>query len=178
MGNLGWPARLGVQELHRRRTIMRLHIEAFHHIPLFEFAGADWDRSQLTGLDDQIYTKALDVALDHGFGLIWTGFIDGVVGWDRELMNRYWKRVPIIAEDNRDYLEIKDQGTHGTLDENLDLMLEYHANLAHYYVRSATYARAMRGTGRISKGGCALAGWVIVWLPSRSNGSGNSPLVI
>jgi hypothetical protein len=124
--------------------IMRLHIETFHHIRLFEFAGADWDRSQLTGLDDQIYTKALDVALDHGFGLIWTGFIDGVGGWDRELMNRYWKRVPIIAEDNWDYLEIKDQGIHGTLDENLDLMLEYHANLAHYYVRSATYGRAMR----------------------------------
>ena len=78
------------------------------------------------------------------FGLIWTGFIDGVGNWDRDLMNREWKQHPIIAEDNWDYLELKDQGTHGTLDENLDLMLEYHANLAHYYVRSTTYARAMK----------------------------------
>jgi hypothetical protein len=59
-------------------------------------------------------------------------------------MNREWRQHPIIAEDNWDYLELKDQGTHGTLDENLDLMLEYHANLAHYYVRSTTYARAMK----------------------------------
>jgi hypothetical protein len=124
--------------------IMQLHMDTIHYIRLFEFAGADWDKNELTGPDDQLYTKALDVALAHGFGLIWTGFIDGVGGWDRDLMTRYWKQNPIIAEDNWDYLEIKDQGTHGTLEENLDLMLEYHANLAHYYIRSTIYARAMR----------------------------------
>ena len=124
--------------------LMQLYIDTFHHIRLFEFAGTDWNKEQFKSPQDQIYIKALDVALANKFALIWTGFIDGVGGWDRDLMNRYWKDHPVIAEDNCDYLEIKDQGTHGTLDENLDLMLEYHANLAHYYVRSTTYARAMK----------------------------------
>ena len=124
--------------------LMKLYIETFHHIRLFEFAGTDWNKEEFKTLDAQIYIKALDVALANKFGLIWTGFIDGVGGWDRDLMNQQWKQHPVIAEDNWDYLELKDQGTHGTLDENLDLMLEYHANLAHYHVRSTTYARAMK----------------------------------
>lgn len=125
-------------------TIMNIYVATIHHIQLFEFAGPDWDRDQMKSLDDQLYSKALDVGIGHGFGLIWTGFIDGMGGWERDLMQSYWRTNPIIAEDNWDYLEIKEQRTHGTLDENLDLMLDYHATFAHYYVRSTTYARAMR----------------------------------
>ncbi|MGA7415502.1 MAG: DUF4832 domain-containing protein, partial [Bryobacteraceae bacterium] len=124
--------------------LMHMYTGTFHYVRLFEFAGTDWNKEQFKTLEAQIYTKALDVALANNFGLIWTGFIDGVGGWDRDLMNQHWKQHSVIAEDNWDYLELKDQGTHGTLDENLDLMLEYHANLAHYYVRSTTYARAMK----------------------------------
>ena len=122
--------------------IMDEYIHTIKHIQLFEFAGPDWD-GQKNNLEERMYGKALDVAVDHGFGLIWTGFIDGLGGWDRDEMERYWHKLPIIAEDNWDYQEIKDQRIHGTLDENLDVMLEYHANLAHYYVRSTTYQRAM-----------------------------------
>jgi hypothetical protein len=122
--------------------IMDEYIHTIKHIQLFEFAGPDWD-GQKNNLEERMYGKALDVAVDHGFGLIWTGFIDGLDGWDRDEMEQYWQKLPIIAEDNWDYLEIKDQRIHGTLDENLDVALEYHANLAHYYVRSTTYQRAM-----------------------------------
>jgi hypothetical protein len=122
--------------------IMDMYIHSIKHIQLFEFAGADWD-GQLSNLEERMYGKALDVAVNHDFGLIWTGFIDGLYGWDRDEMEQYWHNLPIIAEDNWDYLEIKDQHIHGTLDENLDVMLDYRANLAHYYVRSTTYQRAM-----------------------------------
>jgi len=125
--------------------LMGIYIDKFKNFQLFEMAAGDWDQQGVEKtLQDRLYTKALDVALAHNFGLIWTGFIDGLAGWDRDLMQAYWKTNPIIAEDNWDYLEIKEQRTHGTLDENLDLMLDYHATLAHYYVRSKTYARAMK----------------------------------
>jgi uncharacterized protein DUF4832 len=123
--------------------IMDLYIQAIKHIQLFAFAGPDWD-GQKDSLEERMYGKALDVAVNHGFGLIWTGFIDGLGGWDRDEMEQYWQKLPLIAEDNWDYLEIKDQHIHGTLEENLDVMLEFHSSLAHYYVRSTTYQRAMR----------------------------------
>jgi hypothetical protein len=136
-----WPSAHAQHEV--LSELMKLYIRIFKHIRLFEMGSGDWNPDWDTSLQDRLYRKALDVAVDHGFGLIWTGFIDGLSSWDRDEMEQYWQTLPIIAEDDWDYLEIKDQKIHGTLDENLDGMLDYHATFAHYYVRSTTYSRAM-----------------------------------
>ena len=81
---------------------------------------------------------------DHGFALIWTGFIDGLRGWDRDLMEKNWREDPIIAEGNWSYDDMKDQRTHGTVAENLDVALEWHSNFEHFYIGSDAYPRAMR----------------------------------
>jgi hypothetical protein len=124
--------------------IMMTYIPTFQHIQLFEFSGADWDANDDKTLENRLYSKALDLALDHGFALIWTGFIDGLRGWDRDLMERYWHNHPIIAEGNWSYDDMKDQRTHGTVSENLDLALDWHANFEHFYIGSDAYSRAMR----------------------------------
>jgi len=123
--------------------IMMTYIDIFKHIQLFEFSGPDWDEEHGT-LKDRLYQKALDVALDHGFALIWTGFIDGLRGWDRDLMEKYWRDHPVIAEGNWSYDDMKDQKTHGTVAENLDVALEWHSNWEHFYIGSDAYPRAMR----------------------------------
>jgi len=124
--------------------VMLTYIDLFKHIQLFEFSGGDWDTDQNETLHDRLYLKSLDVALDHGFALIWTGFIDGLRGWDRVLMEKYWRDHPIIAEGNWSYDDLKDQKTHGTVAENLDVALEWHANWEHFYIGSDAYPRAMR----------------------------------
>ena len=125
--------------------IMMTYVDTFKHIQLFEFSGGDWDGDQDKTLQDRLYSKALDVAIDHGFALIWTGFIDGLRGWDRDLMEEYWRDHPVIAEGNWSYDDMKDQLTHGTVAENLDVALEWHANWEHFYIGSDAYPRAMRG---------------------------------
>ncbi len=110
---------------------------------------ADWDGNQMRSLEEHMYTKALDVAASNGFGLIWTGFIDGLRGWDGALMKKYWPQNPIIAEGNWNYDDMADQRTHGTLDENLDLMRHWHSNFAHFYLVVETYRRAMSPRPRI-----------------------------
>ncbi len=137
-----FPSRQFKHELLTK--IMNVYIETFKHIKLFEFSGADWDAGEDRTLEDRLYTKALDVAVANDFALIWTGFIDGLRGWDRDLKDRYWRNHPIVAEGNWSYDDMKEQRTHGTLDENLDLGLEWHANFEHFYVGSDAYPRAMR----------------------------------
>ena len=124
--------------------IMGVYIDTFSNIQLFEFSGPDWDSDHDKTVQDRLYSKALDVALDHSFALIWTGFIDGLRGWDRTLMETYWRDHPVIAEGNWSYDDLKDQRTHGTVAENLDVALEWHSNFEHFYVGSDAYPRAMR----------------------------------
>jgi hypothetical protein len=137
-----FPSRQSKHETLSR--IMQTYIDIFQHIQLFEFAGPDWDGDQDKTLQDRLYSKTLDVALDHGFALIWTGFIDGLRGWDRDLMEKNWREHPIIAEGNWSYDDMEDQRTHGTVAENLDVALEWHSNFEHFYVGSDAYPRAMR----------------------------------
>jgi hypothetical protein len=124
--------------------IMMTYVDTFKHIQLFEFSGPDWDGNLDRTLQDRLYSKALDVAIDHGFALIWTGFIDGLRGWDRDLMEKYWREHPIIAEGNWSFDDMKDQRIHGTVAENLDVALEWHANFEHFYTGSDAYPRALR----------------------------------
>ncbi len=144
-----------VETKHRiLARIMQAYIDVFKHIRLFEFAGPDWDASKYETLDDFMYSKALDVAVANRFALIWTGFIDGLGGtFDRVMMEQHWRQHPIIAEGNWNYDDMMDQRTHGTLNENLDVALNWHANFTHYYMLSDTYKRAMREQpGTIERG--------------------------
>lgn len=101
--------------------LMGIYIATFKNIQLIEMASGDWNKADDETLQDRLYNKALDVALAHHFGLIWTGFIDGLSGWDRDLKDRYWRTDPIVAEGNWDYGTMKKDPVHGTPDENLDV---------------------------------------------------------
>ncbi len=125
--------------------IMQAYIDTFRHVRLFEFAGPDWDVRDYPTLEEFMYSKALDVAVANRFAFIWTGFIDGLRSpYDRLLMERYWRTHPIIAEGNWNYDDMMDHKTHGTLDENLDVALNWHANFTHFYMLCDTYRRAVR----------------------------------
>lgn len=120
-------------------AIMNTYIPIFRHIQLVEMADTDWNAKDFRTLEHQLYTKALDVALEHRFGLLWTGFIDGLGGWNRDIKDRYWRDDPIIAEGNWCYEDMKSQKIHGTPGENLDKVLDWHANYAHFYTDATAY---------------------------------------
>ena len=113
-----FPAMKGKHDM--LASVMQTWIDNFHHIPLMEMAATDWDRERYLTLDQLLYAKAFDVAEANNFGFIWTGFIDGLSGkYDRVTMERFWPQHPIFAEGNWSYDEMKDQHTHGTVDENV-----------------------------------------------------------
>ena len=82
---------------------------------------------------DLKYRQALDVALARGFLLGRHGFIDGLGYTDRSIMEEEWLQRALYAEANWSYADIKRHGTHGTLDENIDVMLQWHSNYGHFY---------------------------------------------
>ena len=59
-------------------------------------------------------------------------------------METYWKQNPMWAEGNWAYTAVKDQSIHGTLDENIDVMFDWHSNWGHFYMDAESYKRAMR----------------------------------
>jgi hypothetical protein len=124
--------------------LLGLYINTFHNIQVMEMAAGDWDSEKYPTLNKMLYSQALDVATANGFALIWTGFIDGLnKTHDRELMDRFWRGHPIIAEGNWNYTDMEDQHTHGTLKENIDGAVDWHANFFHLYFEPATYKRAI-----------------------------------
>ncbi len=124
--------------------IMGIYINTFKNIQLIEMASGDWNKADDQTLQDRLYNKALDVAVAHHFGLIWTGFIDGLTYWDRDLKGKYWHTNPIVAEGNWDYWVMKKDLVHGTPDENLDLALDWHSNFAHFYFDAVAYKQVMQ----------------------------------
>ena len=123
--------------------IMQTYIDTFQHIHLLAFGGPDWDRDKYPKYDDLLRSKGLDIALANGFGLIWTGFIDGLDNYIT--VEKNWRTHPIIAEGDWNYDDMLDQRTHGTIDENIDVALAWHANYLHFYFTVDTYLRAMSG---------------------------------
>lgn len=124
--------------------LMDVHIQTFRHIQLFEMAAGEWNKEWDTSVKDRLYRKALDVAVAHNFGLIWTGFIDALDPISRQLMSQCWHSNPVFAEVNWGYDDMVGQGTHGTVGENLDLGLEWHANFEHFYSSWFSYNRAIQ----------------------------------
>ncbi|MGA2632332.1 MAG: DUF4832 domain-containing protein, partial [Terriglobia bacterium] len=104
----------------------------------------DTDNRQVRSLDDFLYRQGLDQAIPKGTALARHGFIDGLDTWDQMTMEKYWKTNPMWAEADWSYTDVKNQGTHGTFDENMDLMLAWHSNWAHFYMDADSYKRAMR----------------------------------
>lgn len=131
--------------------IVRIHADAFKHSRLSISYGVDTfnfgevrygrDREYLKALardnlEDFKYRQALDVALANRFALARHGFIDGLIRTDKMLMEEQWRHTPMYAEGDWAYSDIRDKDTtHGTLDENIDVMLNWHSNYAHFYVR-------------------------------------------
>jgi hypothetical protein len=157
--------------------IMQTYIGTFKHIRLMEMGDWDWNASEFQTVEDHLYNKALDLAVAHHFALIWTGFIDGLGHWDRDIMEEYWRQDPIVAEGNWNYDEVVDDKVHGTFDENLDVALEFHSNFAHFYFDSATYNRTIRERPEvIDRGlepgglGYRLAPLSLSWVPSLPAG--------
>jgi hypothetical protein len=106
--------------------------------------GFDDREASITSLADFHYAQALDVALSKGFALALHSFIDGLVVWERLAMEKYWRSVPMLAEGNWSYADIKDHGRHGTLAENIQVFIDWHSNYGHFYMDAASYRRAMR----------------------------------
>ncbi len=104
----------------------------------------DSDAKQANAFAERMYRQALDVAVSKGFALARHGFIDGIDFIDRQIAGRYWQQLPMWAEADWSYTDVKNHGTHGTLEENLEVMLELHSNYAHFYMDAESYKRAMR----------------------------------
>jgi len=83
-------------------------------------------------------------ALDKGWALAYHGFIDGQGQYCKQLFQTRYRQIPMWAESNWTYPEIKDERTHGTMDEYLRVYTGWHANYAHYYMDAASYKRAMQ----------------------------------
>ncbi len=97
----------------------------------------------LGSVADYLYGQAVDVAISRGFALANHGFI-GQGSWCKPLIQKYWRELPFYAEANWSYSDVKNQLTHGTLDEYLEVYCAWHSNYAHYYMDAESYKRAMR----------------------------------
>ena len=93
------------------------------------------------------YRQALDVALRKGFGLARHGFIDRLWHLDHAIMEQQWLHHPMYAEGNWSYRDMVQEGTHGTLDENIEIMGAWHSNYGHFYVDWESY-RSLRPEDR------------------------------
>ena len=95
-------------------------------------------------VEDFKYRQAMDVALGRGYLLGRHGFIDGLEYVDKVIMQQEWQRTAFYAEANWNYADTKNHGTHGTIDENIDVMLDWHSTYAHFYSRHNSYSRFLR----------------------------------
>jgi hypothetical protein len=103
----------------------------------------DDDLKQVTSLEDFLYRQALDLALSKGFALARHGFIDGLLLYDYLTMEKYWPQAAMLAEGDWSYMDVKDHGTHGTMEENIAVMEQWHSNYGHFYMDAESYRRAM-----------------------------------
>jgi hypothetical protein len=125
-------------------SIVDMYADVFKVHPVVISYCFDADSSQVTSLDDFLYRQGLDDAIARHFGLARHGFIDGLRLYDHMTMEKYWRNSLMWAEGNWTYMEVKDEGIHGTLQENIDIFKDWHSNYAHLYTDSESYRREMR----------------------------------
>jgi len=137
-----WPS----VEVKRRvlSKIVDMYGDVFKVKPLIISYCFDDDRDQVRSVEDYLNRQALDVAIGKGFALARHGFIDGLLMYDRLIMERYWRTTAMWAEGNWSYTAVKDEGVHGTLEENMRVFSEWHSNYGHFYMDADSYKRAMR----------------------------------
>src|SRR5208337_76782 len=124
--------------------IINLYADTFKVKQICISYAVDGDVKEVRGLEDFVFRQALDVAVTRNFAFARHGFIDGLYTWDTKFMQKYWREYPMWAEGDWSYTDVKNHGTHGTLDENLDVMLAWHSNFAHFYMDAESYRRAAR----------------------------------
>jgi hypothetical protein len=127
----------------------------------------DTDNSRVQNLDDFLYRQGLEKAIPQGTALARHGFIDGLDTWDQMTMEKYWKTNPMWAEGDWSYTDVKNQGTHGSLAENLDVMLAWRSNWAHFYMDAESYKRAMREDREAHERGLKSGGLGFRLVPTR-----------
>jgi hypothetical protein len=119
----------------------------FHNTPLLMSDDGDWDNRQkrFDSSGEVLYGNAVDVGISKGAGFIFTGFIEAIYinGWLKNITERYWRRLPLVGE-GYSYDELKRQDSHGTMDETLRVLEEYHLNFYHFYWDGADYQQTMR----------------------------------
>jgi hypothetical protein len=137
-----WPNRDAKHNVLTK--IVNMYADIFRvNLPIISYC-FDSDDKEVTSMEDFMYRQALDTATVKGFALARHGFIDGLRLWDRKVMQKYWRTLPMWAESNWAYTDVKDHRAHGTLNEYLDVYREFHSNWAHYYMDAESYKRAMK----------------------------------
>jgi len=137
-----WP---NVEFKHRLLTkVVDMYADVFKEKPLRIACAPEDNPAPLRSLDDYLYDQALGEAFSKGWTLAFHGFIDGQGRYCKQLFQTRYRHMPLWAESNWTYLQVKDEHRHGTLDEYLRVYTDWHANFAHYYLDAASYKRAMR----------------------------------
>lgn len=159
-----WPSREVKHDVLTK--IINTYLDVFSADKLAIAYVFDNDREEVDSLEEFLYRQALDLAASKGFALTRHGFIDGLLKWDRWVMEAYWHKNPMIAEGNWSYTDIKNHGTHGTFDQNLDVMLEWHSHYASFYLDSESYKRVMKEDRRTIERGLKAGGLGYRLLPT------------
>ncbi len=142
MSNYPWPNK---EKKHQVLVgIIKEYMDIFSSTKLAISYGIDTDFKQVNSLEDCLYRKGTNIAIANDFCLTRHGFIDCLEKWDTKIMENHWKNCPLLAEDNWSYSDIKNHGTHGTFDQNLDVMLEWHSIYGHFYTDAESYKRTMK----------------------------------
>jgi hypothetical protein len=140
-----WPSPTVKHELLAK--LVELFAENFHHIQLLMSDDGDWDNrlNRFATPEDVLYGNAVDVGISKGAGLIFTGFIEAIYinGWLKAISGQYWRQLPLVGE-GYSYDEIKRQDSHGTMDETLRVLEDYHLNFYHFYLDATDYQHSQR----------------------------------
>jgi hypothetical protein len=104
------------------REIVDMYSDIFRVRPVMISYCFDDDLRQVTSLEDFHYRQALDIALSKHFALARHGFIDGLLLYDFLTMEKYWPQATMLAEGDWSYMDVKNHGTHGTIEENIAVM--------------------------------------------------------
>ena len=140
--NYQWPNR---ETKHKvlSKTVQQ-YMDVFDSTKLAISYCFDNDLKLVRSAEDFAYRQGTDIALANDFCLTRHGFIDGLLWMDKQIMVNNWKHCPLLAEGDWSYLDLKNHGTHGTFDQNLDVMLEWHSIFAHFYTDAENYLRMMK----------------------------------
>ena len=139
--------------------LVNLFADTFHHIQLLQTYMGDWDKSSDWSMERFLHDQALDLSISKNTGLMDTGFIvaRGTTPWTRRMVERYWQTLPFAGEGWA-YEEIKDVGTYGTIEENVDVVLQYHTNFYHFYSYAQSYRRMIRDDQAVIEKGLRSGG--------------------